>query len=75
MDIKVKDETLLDLFQPDRQTEYELVVPPKGSPGDPWYDGVPNYLVDVYDWAYVNPKWAGWLDRCMVVGVVSENGK
>lgn len=24
---------------------------------DPYYDGVPAYMTEVYDWAYVNPKW------------------
>jgi ubiquinone/menaquinone biosynthesis C-methylase UbiE len=41
------------------------------SPGvDPYYDGVPDYMVDVYDWAYVDPKWARALDHNWVVRVL-----
>ncbi|HSC81160.1 MAG TPA: rhodoquinone biosynthesis methyltransferase RquA, partial [Chitinolyticbacter sp.] len=32
-----------------------------------YYDGVPDYLVDVYDWAYVNPQHVRLLDRPSVV--------
>lgn len=67
MSIKAKNETLLGLFRPESQTEFELVGHPEAKARHRWYDGVPKYLVDVYDWAYVNPKWAAWLDRCMVV--------
>ncbi|MDR1936131.1 MAG: rhodoquinone biosynthesis methyltransferase RquA, partial [Candidatus Accumulibacter sp.] len=37
---------------------------------DPYYDGVPGYMIDVYDWAYVDPKWARALDRGWVVSVL-----
>ncbi|MDR3299689.1 MAG: rhodoquinone biosynthesis methyltransferase RquA [Candidatus Accumulibacter sp.] len=37
---------------------------------DPYYDGVPDYMIDVYDWAYVDPKWARALDRNWVVRVL-----
>lgn len=36
------------------------------NPAD-YYDGVPDYLVDVYDWAYVNPRHVRLLDRPAVV--------
>ncbi|UXY16658.1 rhodoquinone biosynthesis methyltransferase RquA [Chitiniphilus purpureus] len=32
-----------------------------------YYEGVPDYLVDVYDWAYVNPDRVRSLDRNLVV--------
>ncbi|MDR0439870.1 MAG: rhodoquinone biosynthesis methyltransferase RquA, partial [Candidatus Accumulibacter sp.] len=35
-----------------------------------YYDGVPKYMVDVYDWAYVDPKWAHALDRNLVVRIL-----
>ena len=34
---------------------------------DLYYAGVPDYMTEVYDWAYVNPRNAGWLDRNIVV--------
>ena len=37
---------------------------------DKYYDGVPDYMIDVYDWAYVNPKKAALLDRNIVVWVL-----
>jgi ubiquinone/menaquinone biosynthesis C-methylase UbiE len=37
---------------------------------DPYYDGVPAYMTEVYDWAYVDPKWAHALDRNLVVRVL-----
>lgn len=37
---------------------------------DPYYDGVPDYMVDVYDWAYVNPVKARLLDRNLVVSTL-----
>ncbi|WP_301101882.1 rhodoquinone biosynthesis methyltransferase RquA [Propionivibrio sp.] len=37
---------------------------------DPYYDGVPAYMTEVYDWAYVNPKWVHALDRIWVVRVL-----
>lgn len=36
---------------------------------DPYYDGVPAYMTEVYDWAYVDPKWVRVLDRNLVVRV------
>ncbi|WP_434514487.1 rhodoquinone biosynthesis methyltransferase RquA [Dechloromonas sp. ARDL1] len=63
----MKDDTQLGLFRADQKTAFERDGDPKRSPEYHWYDGVANYLVDVYDWAYVNPKWVKWLDHCMVV--------
>ncbi len=37
---------------------------------DPYYDGVPEYMTEVYDWAYVDPKWVKALDRNIVVRVL-----
>jgi ubiquinone/menaquinone biosynthesis C-methylase UbiE len=37
---------------------------------DPYYDGVPKYMVDVYDWAYVDPNWVRVLDRNLVVRIL-----
>ena len=37
---------------------------------DPYYEGVPAYMTEVYDWAYVNPKWVRALDRIWVVRVL-----
>ncbi|MGL6040338.1 MAG: rhodoquinone biosynthesis methyltransferase RquA [Deefgea sp.] len=37
---------------------------------DPYYDGVPEYMTEVYDWAYVDPKWVKALDRDIVVRVL-----
>ena len=37
---------------------------------DPYYDGVPAYMTEVYDWAYVDPKWVRALDRNWVVRVL-----
>jgi len=36
----------------------------------PYYVGVPDYMVDVYDWAYVNPRWVERLDHNAVVWVL-----
>ena len=35
--------------------------------GDQYYKDVPDYMVEVYDWAYVNPRKARLLDRKLVV--------
>ena len=35
-----------------------------------YYQDVPDYLKDVYDWAYVNPRHAAWLDHNWVVRVL-----
>ena len=40
------------------------------APVDPYYDGVPDYMVEVYDWAYVDPKWVRALDHNWVVRVL-----
>jgi len=32
-----------------------------------YYDRVPKYMTEVYDWAYVNPAWERQLDRNIVV--------
>ena len=37
---------------------------------DPYYDGVPAYMTEVYDWAYVDPKWVQALDRNWVVRIL-----
>lgn len=37
---------------------------------DPYYDGVPAYMTEVYDWAYVDPKWVRALDHNWVVRVL-----
>ncbi|MCL2644548.1 MAG: rhodoquinone biosynthesis methyltransferase RquA [Betaproteobacteria bacterium] len=37
---------------------------------DPYYDGLPEYMTEVYDWAYVDPKKVRWLDRNLVVRVL-----
>ena len=37
---------------------------------DPYYEGVPAYMTEVYDWAYVNPKWVRALDHNWVVRVL-----
>jgi len=37
---------------------------------DPYYDGVPAYMTEVYDWAYVDPKWVKALDHNWVVRVL-----
>jgi hypothetical protein len=38
---------------------------------DPYYDGVPAYMTEVYDWAYVDPKWVRALDHNWVVRVLA----
>lgn len=40
--------------------------PPKAS-RRLYYEDVPAYMTEVYDWAYVNPDHARWLDRNIVV--------
>lgn len=37
---------------------------------DPYYEGVPKYMTEVYDWAYVDPKWVRFLDNNLVVRVL-----
>lgn len=37
---------------------------------DPYYEGVPTYMTEVYDWAYVDPKWVQALDRNIVVRIL-----
>ena len=39
-------------------------------PADPYYDGVPDYMTEVYDWAYVNPRQVRLLDRNIVVRIL-----
>ena len=39
-------------------------------PADPYYDGVPDYMTEVYDWAYVNPRRVRLLDRNIVVRIL-----
>ncbi|BCL75551.1 methyltransferase [Jeongeupia sp. HS-3] len=43
----------------------QTLSPPRKT--GPAYDGVPDYLVDVYDWAYVNPDQVDRLDHNLVV--------
>lgn len=66
MDIKVKEETILDLLKPERAA-FAISERPITRVIDEWHDGVPDYLVKVYDWAYVTPKWVDLLDRNAVV--------
>ncbi|MGC0152350.1 rhodoquinone biosynthesis methyltransferase RquA [Chromobacterium vaccinii] len=40
------------------------------TPADPYYRDVPDYMVEVYDWAYVNPRKARLLDRKLVVSTL-----
>ncbi|MCW3481765.1 rhodoquinone biosynthesis methyltransferase RquA [Neisseriaceae bacterium JH1-16] len=35
-----------------------------------YYDGVPDYMTEVYDWAYVDPRRARLLDRNLVVRIL-----
>ena len=37
---------------------------------DPYYEGVPEYMVDVYNWAYVDPKRVRMLDNNWVVRIL-----
>lgn len=67
MDTKATDKTLLALIKPDRLVAFEPAGQANGHGYDDWYAGVPDYLVDVYDWAYVNPKRVALLDRPIVV--------
>lgn len=43
-------------------------LPP--SAVDPYYEGVPEYMVKVYDWAYVDPNWVRVLDHNWVVRIL-----
>ena len=43
---------------------------PPELPVDPYYEGVPEYMTEVYDWAYVDPKWVHALDHNWVVRVL-----
>lgn len=36
-------------------------------PWQSYYSGVPDYIREVYDWAYVNPRRAAWLDCNLLV--------
>ena len=47
-----------------------MLQKPSSTAVDPYYDGVPEYMVEVYDWAYVDPKWARALDHDWVVRVL-----
>lgn len=40
------------------------------SKPDPYYQGVPDYMTEVYDWCYVSPARAHLLDRNLVVKVL-----
>lgn len=35
-----------------------------------YYQGVPDYMIEIYDWAYVNPKWVRFLDNNLVVRIL-----
>lgn len=37
---------------------------------DPYYEGVPDYMTEVYDWAYVDPRWVQALDRDSIVRIL-----
>lgn len=54
------------------QSEVEFVSSFKRKPeqSGKYYDSVPDYMVDVYDWAYVNPKKVKLLDRNIVVWIL-----
>ncbi|MEJ2794315.1 rhodoquinone biosynthesis methyltransferase RquA [Iodobacter sp. LRB] len=39
-------------------------------PENPYYEGVPDYMTEVYDWAYVNPRRVNQLDHNLVVKVL-----
>ncbi len=45
-----------------------------GAPGSPAARapaaGLPDYMTEVYDWAYVNPRWVKFLDRNAVVSTL-----
>ena len=70
MDIKVKDKMLPKLLRTEQHAIFQLALQSKDGTPHRWHDGVPDYLVDIYDWAYVNPKWAAWLDHRMVVRIL-----
>ena len=46
-----------------------LLTAPRTLPPqvDKYHQGVPLYMTEVYDWAYVNPRKAHWLDNNLVV--------
>lgn len=35
-----------------------------------YYQDVPEYMTQVYDWAYVDPNWVKWLDHNIVVKIL-----
>ncbi|WP_410498085.1 rhodoquinone biosynthesis methyltransferase RquA [Chitinibacter sp. S2-10] len=43
---------------------------PPALASNPYYEGVPDYMTEVYDWAYVDPNWVKALDRNLVVRVL-----
>lgn len=43
---------------------------PPALASNPYYEGVPEYMTEVYDWAYVDPNWVRALDRNIVVKVL-----
>jgi ubiquinone/menaquinone biosynthesis C-methylase UbiE len=43
---------------------------PPSLSDDFYYQDVPDYMLEVYDWAYVNPRHAAFLDRNLVVRVL-----
>lgn len=43
---------------------------PPALASSPYYEGVPEYMTEVYDWAYVDPNWVKALDRNLVVKVL-----
>lgn len=43
---------------------------PPALASNPYYEGVPEYMTEVYDWAYVDPNWVKALDRNIVVKVL-----
>ena len=47
-----------------------MTTTPSSLAVDPYYDGVPGYMTEVYDWAYVGPKWVRVLDNNWVVRIL-----
>lgn len=70
MDAPFKDKNLLELLKPEQWAASRLTVPNGPCAHDIWHDGVPDYLIRVYDWAYVNPRRVELLDRRVVVRVL-----
>lgn len=59
-----KDQPSIGIDDPALAADTSSPVP------DPYYDGVPRYMTEVYDWAYVDPRWVQALDRNLVVRIL-----